>query len=135
MTLFGKLLNAAGVIVGDLIEGWATRVPREELVARLHEQSDRIVELEEELDRRAAVEESLRGKIAGHEQNYSVLQEAYYKLEREVAAMYDPPAPNPFDLSSVASCRGVTPPDATSRCIDCGHPWGMCVCDDADIPF
>lgn len=48
------LLNALGVVVGEAIESWATKVSREDLVQELHEKSIRIMELEEELDLWAA---------------------------------------------------------------------------------
>lgn len=51
MKFLSNLLNATGVIVGDMIEGWASQVPRAHLIDELRAQTDRVNDLEAELDR------------------------------------------------------------------------------------
>lgn len=73
-----NVLNAAGLIVGDIIEGWASQVPRSQLSDDLRAQSDRINDLEAELDRLHEENIKLRSELQS---------DSYHELQRPGAGV------------------------------------------------
>lgn len=118
--MISRILNAGAVIVGDLIEGWALKQSRHELLETIGQQTERIRELEEELDRYA---------------------QELYELREDHDRLIDESGAGAL-RKSPESCAGVTPStkvvdpyDVLSSprpwCSECGKYYECCVC----IPF
>lgn len=98
-----KVINACGVIISDAIEQWASRQSREELLALIREQTERIKELEDELDRLGDTNASLHNELF----------EAYGEIER--ARGKDP---DPYDPYAAPE----------NKCMNCGKQAGPYWC-------
>jgi hypothetical protein len=111
--VFSDILNAAGVIAGDWIEGWGSRISRAELMETIREQAQRLQQQEEELDRLHEENVGLRVELQAADDRQS------YVGNHDIPVCLTPDQEWNFELTTKTFCD------------NCKRTFVHCIC----IPF